>query len=814
MEEMNNSRMSRIMAEQNKQGEYYNYFLTTAPTNRDEKEQLLGAVSSRVSNNPMAAGTPTGYPDVYPGLPPPVPTGIPPAAASTVPSGGMLPGSVVSGPAGVATPGVGSPRKPQRPLPPLSPRPGAAPPVRAASPMRALPPPASQRSPSPIQVRSPSPFNSGAAPIPVSNSFNSGLAMSSAGLAMNPGMMNATSAAFVDTAPPMDVRAVSPMMRSSTPVNFVDPAPIITTNDPMFQMGGMMSPSPVVINEANIVPPARSFTPTPIAGTGFEFRSSSPAPFQEVVINQEPMVQYSTPMVAQQVAAPLEMPFVQPTGIIGEQVIVNAADPVMQYTSGMGVPVSTSSVLTSTVPLPMVPNSAAQFVSAAPPFGSHVASGPMVVTDLGSVGPQYTSGPVYTLPPHQPLEQQFQVQPQHGGQQEPPPRPSSPHDSTRPSTPEELADHRGELVETDIQDVEKVRRERDMYKSKLYDTQREYASEVEELRREVQNGTEQIQALRLEASQSGAQPTKRENDDLRRQLFLLHQQTESIKHQLTAATTEIDRLRGGHSSGVPTAAPPNVTPAAIMPPKEGGTQPADPTTNTTTTLPAVVSHQQQQQQPNVAYMRRGQGGETEEVSRVVHQTRAQYQAVHQTQYSNTPPYPVHMQVPDNSQLSRLSPDIDTDATTTTGSASSSSASTTGSVSMRSESEQGSERSSKLKARGEVRPAVGVEVQFVDDAAGGKKTMAQVLAVVPSSPADEAGIMPDDILSSWNGTLLDSKDKLERCVNGSKLGSIVTLDVIRSARRIQIAIRIAGTTRSQSRTRRVTNNQQAEEVHNF
>jgi S1-C subfamily serine protease len=63
----------------------------------------------------------------------------------------------------------------------------------------------------------------------------------------------------------------------------------------------------------------------------------------------------------------------------------------------------------------------------------------------------------------------------------------------------------------------------------------------------------------------------------------------------------------------------------------------------------------------------------------------------------------------------------------------------------------------------------------------------VATVEPASPADRAGIKPDDILVGLDGLAITGADDLIRALTGDKIGRDVALDVLRGPERLTVSL---------------------------
>ena len=69
----------------------------------------------------------------------------------------------------------------------------------------------------------------------------------------------------------------------------------------------------------------------------------------------------------------------------------------------------------------------------------------------------------------------------------------------------------------------------------------------------------------------------------------------------------------------------------------------------------------------------------------------------------------------------------------------------------------------------------------------RESAVMVGAVEPGSPADKAGIKPDDILVGLDGAAMTGADDLIRALTGEKIGREVALDVLRGTERLTVSL---------------------------
>ena len=62
-------------------------------------------------------------------------------------------------------------------------------------------------------------------------------------------------------------------------------------------------------------------------------------------------------------------------------------------------------------------------------------------------------------------------------------------------------------------------------------------------------------------------------------------------------------------------------------------------------------------------------------------------------------------------------------------------------------------------------------------------------VVPNSPAEQAGIVAQDVIVEWNGQKINSQFELSRAVARTKIGSKTTVALIRDGRRVELTVTV-------------------------
>jgi S1-C subfamily serine protease len=60
-------------------------------------------------------------------------------------------------------------------------------------------------------------------------------------------------------------------------------------------------------------------------------------------------------------------------------------------------------------------------------------------------------------------------------------------------------------------------------------------------------------------------------------------------------------------------------------------------------------------------------------------------------------------------------------------------------------------------------------------------------VVPGSPADDAGLRPEDLIVSLDGQALDDVTDVQRLMVAERIGRRVEAEVIRGARRVRLEV---------------------------
>lgn len=62
---------------------------------------------------------------------------------------------------------------------------------------------------------------------------------------------------------------------------------------------------------------------------------------------------------------------------------------------------------------------------------------------------------------------------------------------------------------------------------------------------------------------------------------------------------------------------------------------------------------------------------------------------------------------------------------------------------------------------------------------------RITAIVPGSPAEEAGLLPGDLLRTIDGTPIRDKDELTHTIRGKKPGQVVKLELLRDAKPLTV-----------------------------
>jgi S1-C subfamily serine protease len=73
------------------------------------------------------------------------------------------------------------------------------------------------------------------------------------------------------------------------------------------------------------------------------------------------------------------------------------------------------------------------------------------------------------------------------------------------------------------------------------------------------------------------------------------------------------------------------------------------------------------------------------------------------------------------------------------------------------------------------------------AAAGTATCVEVVEVVPDSPADRAGIRPEDLVLAVNGTNTTRVEDLQRLMGADLIGAAVTVTLLRAGRRLELQL---------------------------
>jgi len=95
----------------------------------------------------------------------------------------------------------------------------------------------------------------------------------------------------------------------------------------------------------------------------------------------------------------------------------------------------------------------------------------------------------------------------------------------------------------------------------------------------------------------------------------------------------------------------------------------------------------------------------------------------------------------------------------------------------------------------LRPWFGAEIKWLDDEHGGHDTVAVVHQVIPGSPADNAGLRPEDQLEYWEGTKIDGLSVWKSLVTKIQIGDVINMGIHRGHQDQRIMVRITGTNRS-------------------
>jgi serine protease Do len=73
------------------------------------------------------------------------------------------------------------------------------------------------------------------------------------------------------------------------------------------------------------------------------------------------------------------------------------------------------------------------------------------------------------------------------------------------------------------------------------------------------------------------------------------------------------------------------------------------------------------------------------------------------------------------------------------------------------------------------------------AAAGSATSVEVVEVVTGSPADRAGIRPEDLILAVNGTEIRRVEDLQRLMVGDLIGRTVSVRVLRAGRLVELEL---------------------------
>ena len=103
---------------------------------------------------------------------------------------------------------------------------------------------------------------------------------------------------------------------------------------------------------------------------------------------------------------------------------------------------------------------------------------------------------------------------------------------------------------------------------------------------------------------------------------------------------------------------------------------------------------------------------------------------------------------------------------------------------------------QLRATGKVKPRgwLGVRMVEVDDSMASNLGLAeatgvQVLQVLRTSPAHQAGIQPGDVILEWNGQPIDDPAELSLAVVRTEVGSEATVELFRDGRPFEVAVKV-------------------------
>jgi serine protease Do len=70
---------------------------------------------------------------------------------------------------------------------------------------------------------------------------------------------------------------------------------------------------------------------------------------------------------------------------------------------------------------------------------------------------------------------------------------------------------------------------------------------------------------------------------------------------------------------------------------------------------------------------------------------------------------------------------------------------------------------------------------------GRRTGVEVIEVVPGSPADRAGIRPEDLLLALDGTPLGGVDDLQRLMTGERIDTSAEALLVRGDRELRVDV---------------------------
>jgi len=104
----------------------------------------------------------------------------------------------------------------------------------------------------------------------------------------------------------------------------------------------------------------------------------------------------------------------------------------------------------------------------------------------------------------------------------------------------------------------------------------------------------------------------------------------------------------------------------------------------------------------------------------------------------------------------------------------------------------------------LRPWFGAQIKFVDEVETGRRNnLVQIYEVEHGSPAYRAGLLPDDILRTWDGTPIEGEHGWKDLFRGVAIGDQVQLGIIRRHQRLDVPLTIEGTDRQKRPKQRVT-----------